>query len=642
MSEERKIFRDLVAVEEALQTLYEHAPPQPVGVETVQLWSGVGRVLAYTIHAKHDVPNFDRSAMDGYAVRAEDTYGAEEDNPIMLTVVDRIKAGYVSTHKLIRGEAIEVATGAPIPFGADCVIMVEDTDEADNTVSIYRGSFPGEHIQSAGTDLQLGEQIHSSGTILGSKELAKIAAAGIENIEVYQQPKVCVFSSGDEVIPLNAQLQPGKLHDINSTSIVTALQEIGAAPHFAGILMDKYEDVFAALQAAITEHDMILISGGTSAGIGDMLFRIVDQLGEPGLLIHGIKLKPGKPTIIGVVNQTPIIGLPGFPASAMSVFNMIVQPYVRKIAGLPTYQPSRTVNAVLNQRMQSVMGRLHIRSVQLIKGHDGWIAYPNKGTSGAITTLSNADGYIEIPIKTEFIDMGTTVTVHLTSDLNTLPDLQITGSHCLALVEIQNIIQRTMQNFNMRILNTGSTGGLSALQRQECHIAGSHLPNFAELLKGDYRRIIGYKRRQGLLVPAGNPKNINGISDLVSKNITFLNRNPGSGTRILLDALINEMQIDTTKIKGYTSQARSHTVASQAVRNGLVDVAIGIETVAIDRVDFVFIAEEEYDFFVHQDMIGTPQVQAFINVLRSKEFADILLNLKGYEPTAATGNIVSV
>ncbi|MCY3412572.1 MAG: molybdopterin biosynthesis protein [Candidatus Heimdallarchaeota archaeon] len=633
----RKVFRELVEAEEARNIFYRAAKPELLGNEKIPLMQSLGRVLSRDIHSPINVPPFDRASMDGFAVQSADLVGAEEDNPITLKVIGEIKAGQTFESLIEAGTCTEIATGAPMPSGADAVVMVEYSSRSENFVSITSMVTPGENIMSAGADIQLGERVLSKYTQLSSRELAVLAAIGTTEVDVIRKPKIGIFSSGDEVMEAGQALLPGKLYDINSISIASNIIEQGGDPVFLGIVSDTYEDLEKALKGVMGEYDLLLISGGTSAGMGDMLYQIVDDLGKPGLLVHGIKVKPGKPTILAVCDGNPIIGLPGYPASALSIYKLFVIPYIRILAGLPAQSPGEVIKAVIKQRLRSVMGRYEFKPVNLIRLGNEFIAYPVPGGSGAITSIALADGFVEIDSDVQFILPETEIKVSLLSETINLPDLQIIGSHCIALAQLQTLFADQYPQYTSRSIAVGSTGGVAAIRRKEAHIAGIHLLNE----QGEYNRwllsssdnieiIKGYNRNQGLIIKKGNPKGIHGLKDLSLKGIRMINRNPGSGTRILFDLLLKENEINPEMIIGYDNFVNSHSNAAMAVKSPYIDVAMGIEAVIDEDLEFINIREEEYDFLISKDLVQEPVIQAFIQTLDSDEFTQILTSITGY------------
>ncbi|MCH8907787.1 MAG: molybdopterin biosynthesis protein, partial [Candidatus Heimdallarchaeota archaeon] len=518
---ERKIFRNLISADEAIAIFEKNTPRNRLSSEIVDLNDCLGRILAEEIISPVNVPPFDRASMDGFAILAEDLVDAAEDNPVSLEVLGLVMAGHVFNGLVEAGKCVEISTGAPVPAGANAVVMVEYTDKRANSVLVSKSETPGSNIMTAGADIQQGELMFTARTLLTSRELAVLSAMGFSKLQVIRKPTIGIFSSGDEIVAPGTDLVPGKLFDINSTSIAMNVIENGGEPKFLGIIEDQFEVIETKLRDALPDHDLILISGGTSAGMGDMIYTIVDKLGSPGLLVHGIKVKPGKPTILAVCNGTPLIGLPGYPASALSIFKLFAVPYIRQLAGLVPLRDSDHIQATIKQRFRSVLGRHEFKPVNLINSPDGWLAFPVPGGSGAITSIARADGFVEIPEGISFLEANSQVLVKLLSEQIEPVSLQLIGSHCIALAQLLKLLSQKYPQITTRTISVGSTGGVAAIRRGEAHIAGIHLLKgdlgYNTWLEADMKATIikGYKRMQGIIVVKGNPKKIHNISDLV-------------------------------------------------------------------------------------------------------------------------------
>ncbi|MCE7734628.1 MAG: molybdopterin biosynthesis protein [Candidatus Heimdallarchaeota archaeon] len=629
------MFRELIGVEEARQIFYKHAPLNPHGTIHLPLIEALGYVLAIDVFSPINVPPFDRSAMDGFALVANDTLGSTESSAINLKVIGEIKSGYVFEGIIQAKECVEISTGAPLPAGADSVVMVEYTDRKADRVDIFKSAAPGQNVMSAGADIQEGELILRKGTQLTSRELAVLGAIGIAEIEVIKKPKVGIFSSGDEVISPGEPLLPGKLYDINSIAISAGIIENGGQPTFLGIIEDEYSALEKKLSENLKLFDLLIISGGTSAGMGDMLFEVVDNIGEPGLLVHGIKVKPGKPTILAVCDGKAIIGLPGYPASALSIFQLFVIPYIRLLSGLAPLETKSKIKAKIKQRLRSVMGRHEFKPMNLIRSDEGWLAFPVPGGSGAITSIALADGFVEIGENESFILADTEVEINLFSDNIRPTDIQIIGSHCSVLAKIIQLYSQKYPSYHIRTIGVGSSGGVAAIRRGEAHVAGIHLltdKGYNQLNEDEiYGYVVpGYNRMQGMIVLKGNPKKINSIHDLVKEEVSFINRNPGSGTRVLFDRLLIEDGINSDQISGYSQYTKSHSSVANIIKSGLKDVGIGIESVVDDQLDFIPLREEKYDFLIKKTYENLESVKAFIQLLKSEEVKEIVNNFKGY------------
>lgn len=657
----QKVFRDLSGVEEAKKLLRQHFEPKPLGVEEVALGCGLGRVLGEDISAEVDVPPFDRATMDGYAIQAEDSFGAEEDRPITLRIIGSIMAGESPTLSVGSGEAVEISTGAPIPKGSNAVIMIEYTSIREG-LKIYKAGVPGENIMASGADIMAGELVLRRGEILTPREMGVLAAIGRRKMKVYQRPRIAILSTGNEIVQPGAPLEFGKIYDINGRTLADSTVENGGKPLFLGIIGDNSKEIRTKIKEALSVSDMVITSGGTSAGTGDLLYHIINDLGSPGILVHGIAVKPGKPAIIGVIEGKPIFGLPGYPTSALMIFNIFARPIIREMAGLSRDVDNPIVGARAAERIFSSGGRREFMPVNLVQSESGYMIYPMPGGSGAITTLAEADGFIEIPEGKVYLDNGEQVDVELFSQRLKPADLMIIGSNCVGIDVILSLMQSSHHIFKAKVISTGSSGGLVAIRRGEADIAGTHLldsgtgvyniPFIKEFEIGDKAILVrGYNRDQGLVVAKGNPKGICGIDDLIRPDLSIVNRNPGSGTRILLDmklaSLASARGIASEellkKIQGYTFESKSHSAVAVSVLQGKADVGLAIRAVAETyQLDFIPIAQEHYDFLIRADRKEKISVQAFLEVLRSKEFKEELpKRAVGLTPNQETGTILS-
>lgn len=633
----RKEFRELVPVEEARKIINSlKVLPEK---ENITLENALGKTLAEDIVTEINVPPFPRAIMDGYAVRAEDTYSSSETKPVKLKLLGNIPAGSDAIFTVLSGEAAEIATGAQIPEGADSVIMVEYASEENGTISIFRPVTVGENIMKTGSDIHKGERVLRRGRKLGTREIGVLASIGKKEVHVLRMP-VGIISTGDELVSPGKNLARGKVYDANSYTLYAGIQELGALPLLYGIVKDDESVLVKALETAVSECALILTSGSTSSGAGDVMYRLIDEAGET--LAHGINIKPGKPVVIGIIKGVPIIGLPGNPTSALMIFNEFVAPLLRKSLGAETGM-RKMEKGIMGTDLRSE-GRQQLLPVGMVRGR----VYPADRGSGAITSLSGADGFIEIPPKTEFIDAGTPVEVTLFGEVEK-PDLIIAGGFCPGIDVLEDL-----SGLRFRTLYTGSSGGFSAIAAKTADIAGVNMPSKSRGEAGALYNIMtiksmgisdailvkGYRREIGLLVKQGSL--ITGLEDLKSKRL--INRNRGSGTRALLDMKIEELAGEkgiskkelTDSISGYSSGAKSEVAVCEAVLSGKADAGVGLKNCAEKNSDlrFIKIAQEEYDFLIRKEVLDTPEVKKFLQTLCSSEFASkIPAGLKVYERT---------
>ncbi|MHA1712977.1 MAG: molybdopterin biosynthesis protein [Candidatus Ranarchaeia archaeon] len=637
----RRIFRRLIPPEEAIARVLQYFQAKPLGTENLNLYEAHGRIVSKTLFSKVDVPGFSRSRMDGFALRSEDTIGADEENPVTLQVIGKIKTGHKPSALVTQKTAIEISTGAAMPKGADSVVMVEYTHRLPNDkVQIFQTASPGQHVIYAGTDIARGELLFPQGTELGPLELGVLAAAGYDQVPVYLKPKVAVLATGDEIIEIGAPLTDGKIYDINSYTISAGVKAVGCTPILMGIAKDDPGSMRNMLEQALSKADVVITSGSTSAGIDDMMFKIIDDLGPPGIVVHGVAVRPGKPTILGVAQDKLVIGLPGYPTSAMTIFQQLVVPLLYRLTGKISRSSDKTYPGVLMFDVHAQRGRRTYHAVSVAKRNGILQVVPSFSGSSAITTLALSDGYIMIPENINFVAKGSKVTVIPFSQAFQPADIMIMGSHSLALDVVTELMYKKGYPYIIKRLVLGSIGGLHAVADDAADIAGIHIYDedtsvyntpYIQQHGMDKKVILirGIQRPQGLIVAKGNPKGIKNIRDLLREDVWFINRNPGSGTRIFLDHLLRENGINEavarSSIKGYEVEVKTHSAVASAVLYGRADAGLGIQTVAeYNNLDFVKIGVEYYDFAINRSVYDSPGIKAWLETLRSKEYHETL------------------
>ena len=622
-------FLNLVTAEEAEERFWEAVQPQPLGEELVMLEDAHGRILACDIVARHNVPYFDRSNFDGFALRSEDTFGAQETAPVLLTLNPEILAcGVVPQEDVAPGTATTISTGGVLPRGADGVVMIENTfplkhaEPAENMIQVLKPIVPNAGVSLAGSDIGAGEVVLRIGELLGYRETGTLAALGEANVSVWRRPKVAVISTGDELIAPGEQMEMGKVYDSNSTVIAHAVEELGCEAVRFGIVPDDEAQLETVLRNAL-ELDFVLLSGGTSKGEGDLNYRVFEKFRNPGVLVHGVSLKPGKPLCLAVLEGIPAAILPGFPTSSTFTFSKFIAPVLRKLAGL-TPERSAHVQANVPLRLNSDKGRTEFNLVHLVRNEDGFSAYSTGKGSGSITGFARADGFMEIPRTTEMLEAGEDTTIHLLGESTRPSDLMIIGSHCVGLDFLLGEMQK--RGVSCKFLAVGSMGGILAAQRGECDLAGTHLLDVASnqynshLLTAELALIKGYRRSQGLLFRKDDSRfalvkqNIQEtIRQLMeNQNVRMINRNLGSGTRVLLDRLLAGQ-----RPSGFFQEAKSHNSVAAAIAQKRADWGIAIRSVAEDSgLDFFPMQDEEYDFIIPNKRLNRPEVRQFINLLQ--------------------------
>ena len=404
-------FLRVVTLEDARATLEKHWKIKPRKVN-VSLDEAGGRVLAEDVVSKIDVPPFDRAVFDGYAVRAMDTFGAGEESPVKLNCVGSVRAGEWPKLKVGRGQCAEIATGATMPIGANAVVMVEHTTTSAKIVQIFRAVAPRENIAERGSEIKHETKVLDAGRVITPQVLGTLAAIGRKRTKVYSPTKVAVISSGIELVSAGSSLRWGKIYDVNGPAICRAVELCGGEASYLGIARDEPRSLAALLKRGLATCDVIVLSGGSSAGADDVSPSVVDGLGNPGVLVHGLALRPGKPTFLALVRGKPVFGLPGYPVSALMVFDQLVAPYLRRLSGLPPTERAR-VRARLTSKILSARGRRELVPVKLVRRRREVYAEPLLKGSGAITALSLADGYIDVPLEREIVGEGEVVEIIL-------------------------------------------------------------------------------------------------------------------------------------------------------------------------------------------------------------------------------------
>lgn len=593
-------------------------------VERVPAAEALGRVTAAPGLAKHPAPFYHSSAMDGLAVAAADTFGATEAGPVTLRMP---------------GNASWVDTGDPMPEGRDAVVMSEEIHyRSDSEAEILRPLTPGDNVRVTGQEIATGEMVLPSARRITPADVGALLAAGVTEVDLRPRPRVRILPTGSEMIRPGAPLEVGKVVEFNSEIAAGLVREEGGVPRIEDPLPDDRERLGAALEDLAGEADVIVVLAGSSAGTEDFTPRAVEDRGE--LLVHGINIAPGKPTVLGMVKGCPVIGLPGYPVAMMISGRLFLQPLLRRLQGLPDRVPS-TMKALLPRAVPSRQDSREFIRVRLGRVGGKTLAYVLPRGSAAILSYSRAHGLIAIPEGVEGVPAGEEVEVEL---LEGQPDLDrtvvLSGSHDLTLDILEDEMRR--RGFTLLSSAVGSLGGILALRDDTAHLATAHLldpesgtyntPTIERFLAGRViRRISMISREQGLILQSGNPKNMAKWSDLARPGVTIVNRQKGSGSRVLLDYRIEEAGVRPEQVAGYEREEYTHWAVAMAVKSGLADAGLGIRSAATTMgLDFVPLEEEEFDFLVPEEHLPHPGVRLLLEILESETFRKRVTALGGY------------
>jgi putative molybdopterin biosynthesis protein len=627
----RKVYLDDVPLPEARRrwwgALEEAGLLRPLPGEVLAVADALGRVTAEPVWARLSSPHYHAAAMDGAAVRAEDTTGASETAPV------RLRLGRQATW---------VDTGDPLPPGADAVVMIEHVQTlSDDEIELMAPVAPWQHVRAMGEDMVATELVLPAGRPLTPVDLGAIAACGHTTVTVRRRPAVAVLPTGSELVEPGATVKPGDVIDFNSIMLCGQLREWGAEPVRYPITADDHERLRERVADALARHDVVVINAGSSAGSEDFTARVVEELGT--LHVHGVAIRPGHPLILGVARGKPVLGLPGYPVSTALTAELFLRPLCFRLLGAaPPARPRTT--AVLTRKVVSPMGEDEYLRVKLGRVGDRMVATPLSRGAGVIMSLVRADGLVTIPRLSEGVHAGTEVEVELLRPPEDVAQTVVAiGSHDLTLDLLSSRLAERRPGASLSSSNVGSLGGLIALQRREAHLAGSHLLDEAT---GEYNlshvhRLLAGRpvvvmtlahREQGLLVPRGNPKAIAGLDDLARPGVLFVNRQKGSGTRVLLDYQLRERGLDPRRIRGYEREEFTHLAVAAAVASGAADVGLGILAAARAlELDFIPLLKERYDLVIPREHYASELLAPLLEIVRGAGFRRDVEALGGYD-----------
>jgi len=626
MKDKRNIYLDTVDIEDAKELYFrEFGNLYQNQTELVPVTQALHRVTSKPVFAKISNPHYNASAMDGIAINAAVSAGAHERNPICIKDGD---------------DFIYVDTGDYICDEYNAVVMIEDVyPNDDGTVNIMKASYPWEHIRVVGEDIAVGDMVLPSHHNISPVDLGALLSAGITEVEVNKRLRVGILPTGTEIVNPGSELKPGSIIDSNSRVFEGMVIEAGGDPKRYDPVRDDRELLKEAFLKAVDENDMVVINAGSSAGSEDYTADLIRELGE--VFVHGIAIKPGKPTILGRIKNKAIIGIPGYPVSAFISFRAFVIPFV---SGQMYTEDKPAAEVVLSKRVVSALKHKEYVRMKLGMVGDKLIGTPLSRGAGVTMSLVKADGILTVPKNIEGYEAGTCLDVELLRPLKTIKNAIVSiGSHDIIMDHLNDMMKKSDDGVNLSSAHVGSLGGIMAIRKGETHIAPVHLLDEST---GEYNisfinkyiknkelyLLKGIKRWQGLYVAKGNPLQITGLQDVIDRGFIFANRQRGSGTRALLEYHLKKQDINGDMIQGYEREFTTHTNVALSVQSGNSQVGLGIESVGrLMDLDFIPLSLEDYDFIIPEVFINESKVKSFIDVLRSEAFRSRLETLGGYE-----------
>jgi len=610
---------------------------QPLSGENIAVIDSIGRVSATAVAAKISSPFYHSAAMDGFAVKFAETFGASETAPL------RLKVG---------AQAIPVDTGDPVPEGFNAVIMIEEVNvikaggkeqgAEGEYLEIIEPATPWQHVRTIGEDIVATELIIPENQRIRPVDIGALLAGGHTEIMVRKRPRVFILPTGDELVEPGTELKVGSIIEYNSRVLGGLVKEWGGEPLRSPIIPDDVRELKRAIRDACDRADMVVVNAGSSAGSEDFTSRAISELGE--VFVHGVGIKPGKPLILGMVKGKPVLGIPGYPVSAFITFHLFAKPLLHIWQGIEMTQPE-TINATLSRQLSSSLGQEEFVRVKVGQVGDKTIATPMTRGAGVVMSLVRADGIVRIPALSEGIGAGAQVEVELLRHRDEIRNTIVCiGSHDNTLDILANMLKKRDPRLSLSSAHVGSMGGLIALKKGEAHMAGTHLldeesglynvPFIKKLLQE--KRVVLMNlvyREQGLVVKRGNPKSIRGFEDLLRDDVVFINRQSGSGTRLLTDKHLREMGADSSQIRGYDREEYTHMGVASAVLTGIADTGLAILAAAHALgLDFIPVAKERYDMAIPREFIESEKMTALLQIIREDdEFRNVVSGLGGYD-----------
>jgi putative molybdopterin biosynthesis protein len=610
--------------------VHDYTPPvrQP---DVVEVEDSLGRLTAEPIFARQSVPHYHGAAMDGIALCAEHTFGASEAAPVELRLSGTRRFAYIDT-------------GQPLPAWANAVVMIENVyPSGDGRIALRAAAAPWQHVRLVGEDIVATEALLPRSHRIRPYDIGALLAAGHLVVPVLAQPRVAIIPTGSELVePGTAAAAPGAITEFNSRVVAAFVREWGGVPQRLPRVTDDLDRLRDSIATAARAYDVVVVIAGSSAGERDYTARVLGELGQ--ILVHGIDIMPGKPAICARIDGIPVLGLPGYPVSAVIVCQQVLRPLLAKLLGTAA-EPPPTVRAVVPRKLPSKLGLEEFVRVALGRVGARVVANPLGRGAGVITTLVRADGVLRIAPSSEGVNAGDEVDVELLRPASDIANtIVFSGSHDMTIGVLEDCLKRRAPALKISMANVGSLGGLVAMQRGEAHVIGTHLldPASGTYNLPDIRRVLGARsdclvvhlavREQGLIVAKGNPKRLRGIRDLVRAGVRFVNRQPGAGTRVLLDYLLGKLRLRPARIAGYGREEFTHMAVAVAVASDLADCGLGIRSAAIALgLDFIPVEREEYDLVLRGDFAGSDSGRTLVETIRSPEFAAAVEKLGGYD-----------
>lgn len=631
MARRRTIYLEDIPLDEAYRrfwaALERVGAARPLAGETVAVAEARGRVTAAPVWAVLSSPHYHAAAMDGAALRAADTVGASETAPL------RLRLGQQATW---------VDTGDPLPPNTDAVVMIEHLQQVgDDEIEIMQSVAPWQHVRLLGEDMVATELVLPEGRQLGPAELGAIAASGNTQVDVRRKPRVAILPTGTELVSPGAELKPGDIIEFNSIVLGAQVEEWGGAPARLPPTRDDYALIKERVAQALESHDVVVVNAGSSAGSEDFTSSVVSELGE--LVVHGVAIRPGHPVVLGVCRGKPVLGIPGYPVSAVLTSELFLRPLLYRLLGVPAPERPR-LEATITRKVLSPMGEDEYLRVKVGQVGERVMATPLQRGAGVTMSLVRADGLVRIPRFSEGVHAGATVSVELLRRPEEVRQTIVAiGSHDLTLDLLSSFIAQARPGMSLSSSNVGSLGGLIALQRGECHLAGTHLLDEAtgeynvsylqRLLPG--RQVVLMNlvyRQQGLIVLPANPKAIARLEDLLREDVRFVNRQKGAGTRVLLDYKLKQMGCESAQVRGYEREEFTHLGVAAAVLGGTADVGLGILAAARAlKLDFVPLLQERYDLAIPVEYYRGELLAPLLEVVRGQAFPAQVAALGGYD-----------